>query len=527
MRSRYISFFKFLLPVFLFFTIPACTDLEVVPEDAFTEFEVFKDSQAYRSYLAKLYASYSLTGQDGPAGNSDISIVSDEGFTSYIRAYWKAQELTTDEAVIAWTDAGIRDLHSHSWSSENQFVRVIYYRVALIVSIANDFLKQSSNERLSANGISAADREIIEGYRHEARFLRALAYWHALDLFRNIPLATQISADFPVQADPEELFAFIESELKDIENLLPEPRQNEYGRADRAAAWMLLAKLYLNAEPMVGRDYYTSCIDYCKKIIGAGYTLDPVYQTLFMKDNHLSNEIIFPLAQDGKNSQTWGGSTFLVQAAIGGSMTDSDYGVSGGWAGLRTTSAMLEKFPDLTGEIDSRAIFYTDGQTIEIDDIGQFTQGIAVPKYTNTNLDGEPGSDPTHVDTDIPMFRLADAYLMYAEAILRGGQGGDMGEALSLINDLRRRAYGDESGNISMAELDLDFILDERCRELYWEGHRRVDLIRYGLMTGSEYLWPWKGGIKEGRATESFRDIFPIPASDLLANPNLKQNPGY
>lgn len=527
MKSIYMKSVKWLLVISLFFSAGACTDLEVVPEDAFTEFEVFKDPQAYRSYLAKLYASFSLTGQDGPAGDSDISIVTDEGFTSYIRAYWKAQELTTDEAVIAWTDAGIRDLHNHAWSSENQFVRVIYYRVALIVSIANDFLKQSSPERLSANGISATDREIIEGYRHEARFLRALAYWHALDLFRNIPLVTEISADFPVQADPFVLFEFIETELKEIEVLLPEPRQNEYARADKAAVWTLLAKLYLNAESMIGQDHYTECIEYCKKVIGSGYSLDPEYQSLFMKDNHLSNEIIFPFAQDGKNSQTWGGSTFLVQAAIGGSMVDSDYGVSGGWAGLRTTKAMLDKFPDLTGDIDKRAIFYTDGQTIEIDDIGEFTEGIAVPKYTNTNMDGEPGSDPTHVDTDIPLFRLADIYLMYAEAILRGGQGGDLSEAMGYINDIRERAYGDESGNISMSDLDLPFILDERVRELYWEGHRRIDLIRYGLLTGGDYLWPWKGGIKEGRATEEFRDIFPIPASDLLANPNLKQNPGY
>jgi hypothetical protein len=504
-----------------------CTDLEVVPEDAFTEFEIFKDPQAYRSYLAKLYASFSLTGQDGPAGDSDISIVNDEGFTSYIRAYWKAQQLTTDETVIAWTDAGIRDLHNHSWSSENQFVRVIYYRVALIVSIANDFLKQSSPERLDANGIGAEDRAIIEGYRAEARFLRALAYWHALDLFRNIALATEISAGFPTQAPPAELFAFIESELNEIEPLLPGPRENEYGRVDQAGLWMLQAKLYLNAEAMIGTDRYTDCITACKKVIGAGYTLEANYRELFMKDNHTSNEIIFPIVSDGKNVQSWGSTTFLVQAAIGGSMTDSDYGVSGGWAGLRTTSAMLDKFPDLTGDIDKRAIFYTDGQTIEIDDIGEFTQGIAVPKYTNTNAAGEAGSDPTHADTDFPMFRLADAYLMYAEAILRNGAGGDLNEAIGYINDLRRRAYGNESGNVTMAEVDLPFILDERTRELYWEGHRRVDLIRYGELTDGSYVWPWKGGVKEGRSTEAFRNIFPIPASDLLANPNLRQNDGY
>ncbi len=509
----------------MIFVISSCTNLDLAPEDASTEDEIFRDAEAYRNYLAKIYGSFSLTGQDGPSGAGDISIVNDEGFTSYIRVYWKAQELTTDEAVIAWTDAGIRDLHEHSWSSENQFVRVLYYRIALIVSIANDFLKQSSDERLAANGISAADQEIIRAYRAEARYLRALAYWHALDFFRNVPLETTVSANTPLQVSPEELYAFIKSELEDIETILPAPRGNEYGRVDQAAVWMLQAKLFLNAEAMIGLDDYAACLDACNKVINAGYTLDPAYQSLFMIDNDQSNEIIFALNSDGKNTQNWGNTTFLVHAAIGGTMTDTDYGVLNGWAGLRTTSALLDKFPDLTGDIDSRAIFYTDGQSVEIDDIGVFEQGIAVPKYTNTNMAGDSGSDPTHVDTDYPMFRLADAYLMYAECVLRGG-GGDLGQAVEYINAIRLRAYGNTNGNITPDDLTLDFILDERSRELYWEATRRVDLIRFGQYT-DQGIWPWKGNVKEGRLTESFRDIFPIPASDILANPNLVQNDGY
>ncbi len=527
MRASKIDKMKKITFLLLFALLSVqCTNLDYAPEDAFTEIEIFKNPEAYRSYLAKLYGAYSLTGQDGPSGDGDISIVNDEGFTSYIRAYWKAQELTTDEAVIAWTDAGIRDLHEHSWSSENQFVRVLYYRIALIVSIANDFMKQSAPEKLIENGISAADQEIINEYRLEARFLRALAYWHALDLFRNVALVTSITAESPVQATPEELYNFIKDELADIENQLPAPRQNQYGRVDQAGVWMLQAKLYLNAESMVGINAYTECIEATKKIINAGYTLDDNYQSLFMKDNHESNEIIFALNSDGRNTQNWGSTTFLVHAAIGGSMVDMDYGVLNGWAGLRTTSAMLSKFPDLNGQIDSRAIFYTDGQSVEINDIGVFEEGIACPKYKNLNLAGEVGSDNTHVDTDYPLFRLADAHLMYAEAILRGGAGGDLTEALDLVNGLRDRAYNGSSGNIDASDLTLDFILDERVRELYWEGTRRVDLVRFGQYT-DQGIWPWKGNVKEGRTTESFRNIFPIPASDILANPNLKQNEGY
>lgn len=289
---------------------------------------------------------------------------------------------------------------------------------------------------------------------------------------------------------------------------------------------MLQAKLYLNADAMTGEAKYTECITACRKVIDAGYSLDPNYQALFMIDNDQSPEIIFALNADGRRTQSWGTTTFLVHAAIGGLMDPLQYGVNDGWAGLRTTSAMLDKFPDLTGATDKRGIFFTDGQNIEIEDIGVFEDGIAVPKYTNTNLAGDAGSDPTHVDTDYPMFRLADAWLMYAEAILRGGQGGSIDEAEGLINQLRERAYGDNSGQITSAELTLDFILDERVRELYWEASRRIDLVRFGQFTETT-VWPWKGGVREGRPTESFRTIFPIPASDLTANPNLIQNPGY
>jgi len=125
------------------------------------------------------------------------------------------------------------------------------------------------------------------------------------------------------------------------------------------------------------------------------------------------------------------------------------------------------------------------------------------------------------------MFRLADVYLMYAEAVLSGGSGGDMGTALDYVNMVRERAYNSPAGNIEANELDLPFILDERARELYWEGHRRTDLVRHGLFTGGDYLWQWKGDARDGRATDVKYDIFPIPDADIGANPNLQQNTGY
>lgn len=115
---------------------------------------------------------------------------------------------------------------------------------------------------------------------------------------------------------------------------------------------------------------------------------------------------------------------------------------------------------------------------------------------------------------------------MYAEAVLRGG-GGNSGTALGYVNELRERAYGDNSANINASELTLDFILDERGRELYWECHRRTDLIRFGKFTGGDYVWEWKGNVQAGTATPTYRDLYPIPANDLNSNPNLKQNTGY
>ncbi|GAB3336366.1 RagB/SusD family nutrient uptake outer membrane protein [Marivirga atlantica] len=516
-----------ILTLAISFLFGSCADLELKPQDGATANNTFGQFTNVRSYLAKIYGAYSLTGNQGPAGQADLQLVNDEGFTSYIRAYWKAQELTTDEAVIAWTDAGIQDLNTHTWSSDNQFVKVLYYRLFLIISYSNDFLEQTSASNVENFSYSDSEKETLEDYRAEVRFLRALAYWHALDLFRNIPLVTEITANPPAQSTPEAVFSFIETELNDIESLMLPPQQNEYGRADQAALWMLQAKLYLNAPVYIGEDRNTEALASLNKVLNGPYTLEPEYNNLFNADNHNSNELIFTLPSDGMRTQSYGSTTFLTHASIGGTMTATDFGVGDGWAGLRTTASLVSKFPDADGSSDGRAMFYTDGQTLEINDLLEFTNGYAVTKYSNVTSTGEDGSDVTFVDTDYPLFRLGDAYLMYAEAVLRGGSGGDAATALSFINALRERAYGDTSGNINTADLTLDFILDERARELYYEGSRRVDLIRFNKYTGNEYVWPWKGGNIDGASIDAFREIFPIPANDLVANPNLDQNDGY
>lgn len=506
----------------------ACTDVSVDPLSTTTSANVFEDEGAYLAFLAKLYGGLALSGQDGPAGDPDIENI-DEGFSQYLRLYWQLQQLPTDEALIAWSDDGVQTLHAHSWTSSNQFTTAMYDRVFFQVSLVNEFLRETTDEKLLERNVRDDLRAEIQQYRAEARFLRALSYWHGIDLYGDIPLVTEeneIGTEAPEQSTRAEIFAYIEDELTEIQSALPAPGQGAYGRADQGAVAMLLAKLYLNAEVYVGENRYADVISALAPVLApGGYQLDDVYHHLFLADNHTSPEIIFAIPQDGQNTQTFGGTTFLTHAPVGGQMNPADYGLDFGWGGIRTTSALVDLFPDVTGAADSRALFFTEGQSLVINNVSVFTDGYAIPKYQNVTSQGVPGSNSTHPDTDYPMFRLGDAYLMYAEAVLRGG-GGDGSIALDYVNALRERAYGDASGNLTSAELTLEFILDERARELYWEAHRRNDLIRFGQFTENG-VWPWKGGVQAGRTTESYRNLFPIPASELRANPNLTQNPEY
>lgn len=532
-----------ILMILVFTTFIGCTDLNLTPQSSTTGDVLFNDPNSYKQFLARIYSGLAVVGQGNPDGENirDILSISDAGFSAYMRQYWGAQELPTDEAVIGWNDDGLPAFHLHTWTTINPFLNAMFSRVYFQVGMVNEFLRQTETGLLDERGIKENVKADINTYRAESRFLRALSYWHGLDLFGNIPIVPEtnpVGTSAPGQPEngKQEVFNFIESELLTIEAELGNPRF-EYGRADKAAAWMLLAKLYLNAEVYIGAPKYTEALTYINKVIAAGYSLDPVYQNLFLADNHKSPEIIFSVNFDGNFTRTYGGTTFLAHAAVGGSMTPSNYGLNTGWAGLRTTPNFVSLFPDApsTGtSADKRAIFYSAGQTLAIPETPttSFNQGYAVPKFNNKTSEGKAGSNPTFVDIDFPMFRLADAYLMYAEAVLRGGSGGDLETAVTYINQLKERAYGNSNANLQAADLNLNFIIDERGRELYWEAHRRTDLIRFNLFTASpdnnpRSIWAWKGNVAEGKQTEPFRNVYPIPTQAIIANPQLQQNSGY
>lgn len=528
-----------LIGIFSLFAMTSCQDdldLDPIDPDMVTENQVFSNPQEAKAALGKIYASLSLTGQEGPAGQPDIVGI-DEGTSQYTRLMFYLNELTTDEAIVGWGDAGLPNLHAMNWGASNPFIEAMYFRLAQTVSFSNSFIEK-------AEALGEKDAE-VKKFIAEARFIRAYAYYNLMDMFANVPLVTKVSLELPKQNNRQEIYTFVETELKDLEVQLAEPKSNEYGRVDKVAAYALLSRLYLNSEVYVKQNKYKEAAEYSKKAIESGYILNTVdkngngsaYDELFLADNDTNgaqNENIFAINFDGRYSTTYGGATFIVKSKIGGTMAPADYGVNGGWGGPRTTKALVNQFSNSVSQnngagnptawTDKRAMFHTDGQTFEIENVSEFKQGYAIKKFSNKKSDGTNGNNNTgeHADVDIPIFRVGEMYLNYAEAALRGG--GDAGLALTYINKLRERAYGNTSGNV--ASINLDFILAERSREMYWEGTRRVDLIRFNQFT-TNYNWPFKGGIANGMNVDSHRTIYPIPFNALAVNKNLTQNPGY
>lgn len=529
---KYISYF-FLFILGISMTLTSCTDdLNVTPtdDDEFLSETFFQDPASYKQVLAKLYAGLYVGGNDGD-GSADISGLGGD-FSSYLRLLFVTQELPTDEAIIAWADGTLPTLNTQTWSPNNEFLYGTYSRASYHISLANEFLRQTTDEKLEARGVDANLKAEIATFRAEARFLRAFSYVNLMDLFGNVPITTEadpVGFFYPVQKSRAEVFAFVESELKDLDNSLPNAKANEYGRIDKVAAKFLLAQIYLNSKVYTGTERYNEVGTLCTEIINSGYTFANVpYAYLFSADNDKNgaqNEFIFPIISDGIAIRaTGGGMSFILHASIGGSMDAASRGMDGGWQGTRTRREFVALFPDATATGDKRGTFYTDGQSLDITNVSTFTDGYAVTKYINKKADGSAAQRTDIPDTDFPMFRVSDAYLMYAEAAVRGASTANIGTAVGYINQIRTRA---EAAPISAANLNLDFILAERGRELFWECHRRTDLIRFGKFTGGTKIWQWKGGLMNGTATDSYRDLMPIPAKTIQANPTLKQNPGY
>jgi len=503
----------------LFFA--SCTnDLETEPKYELTLEELLaRDPNAVEGLLSRMYSTFALSSVSGP-GDSDIA-GANAGESPFIRGLVNLNDFTADGMKNRWGDNGLDQLTTTSgWNSNNKFFKYVYDRIYYTIPQTTNLILILKDKVDVANE---------DQYISELRFLRALSYYYLIDFFGKGPLVndqTYGSASPLPQASRTELFNFVETELKDIESKIA--TTNTYGRANQAVVQMLLAKLYLNAEVYTGSAKYNEAGTYASKVINSGvYQLETNFTKNFRADNNQSKEIIFPLIADAVSSQSFGNTTYIVNGSLNSTtMTLSDYGAAEGWGGHRATKAWYGLFASnaatLAASTDVRAKqFWITGHNFEMNDYKEWTDGYPSIKFSNKNTDGS-GGVTAFSSTDFPLFRLADAYLMYAECALRGATSVNTAQGLVYVNQIRTRANAS-----ALPTLTLQNILDERGRELGLEGVRRQDLIRFGRFTGSSYLWPWKGGVVGGTSISDNYKVFPIPASALQANPNLTQNTGY
>jgi len=531
----------------------SCTkDLDVQPIDPSKNTTV--DAQ---KLFNKCYAEFVLEG-NGP-GDSELDL-GDPGLSVLYRLMWNANELTTDEALCGWNDNGISEFVSNNYTATNDCLYGMYWRLCFGVSICNQYLKECADYDASMTA--------------EVHFLRDLYYYYLLDNYGNPSYTEEVSTANPQQIQSAELFQKIVADLEaNMGSMLaPSVRKKgeaNYGRADQSAAWMLLARLYLNAQKYTGTAQWDKARDYAQKVInesgrsiwmGDNATTHKsangkysAYQMLFMADNDQTgamNEAVFSFIQDGASTAGYGGSTFLMAASWDGNMVAAfPQKTDQSWGGNRLRKDLIEKFislsdfdalPDwkpatiIAAAGDDRALFFGDNakgdggvkdRSYNNDKLSEFTQGIATIKYNSQRSDEGATSDSKFLDNDIFLMRLAEAYLIYAEAEARAaGLNVTQTTGTAYINKLRERA---NNTNLK-GSYTLDEILDERARELYFEGVRRTDLIRYGYFGGNtSYTWQWKGGVQSGGQFEATKNLFPIPTTELGANTNLKQNPGY
>ena len=517
---------------------------------------------------------YNVLAYGGPNGANGGCYVDgvDSGTSDFVRQLWNANELTTDEAICCWGDDGIPQFNFNTWNSSHPMLAGFFYRLYAAIRYHNYYLQHYG-------GIDAMRTA-------EVRLLRALAYYHLMDMWGNVPfLLSAMSMMPPKQASRAELFDFIESELLAIHDQLHTPVAQKYGqsggdwgwgRVDQDACNLLLARLYLNAEVYTGEKRYAEAARYAKMVIDGPHKLHTAsktvsvsdgvasrdytfsaYRTLFMGDNNVTGaatEAILPFHYDGGETllTTWGSRTFLIastfdwemhESVLGGDATN---GTNQTWGGNRARPELIRLFfPNSNVPVgnswkvapaasDDRALFNTVGRSMNVDYWNMFKYGFAVAKYVNfkttPNVSGTgfvSGDNPTFPDGDFFLMRSAEAYLTYAEALTREVGSADntpvTGAALEAVKAIRDRAHA-----ANVASFTLSDLLDEWGREFYYEGRRRMDLIRFGRYGGdTDYLWQWKGGPPAGRQFTASRNVFALPARVLEENSELVQNVGY
>lgn len=534
-------------------------DLNTMPlnDTDFTSEKAYEDEANYLKALAYINGYYMLVGQKEEGAN-DLGF-SDAGQSEFLRQWWNMNEMSCDALKCVWGDSYIAGLQTNTWSDgENSALTAVYTRAVKAVALANEYLIQTETSKVESRGQSHL-LETIAGYRAEARFHKAMFLYVLMDEFGNPPFPTIdniMNASSPAQITRANLFSWLETELLDLvseDSAMPEFGEVPYPRPTKGAVWALLSRMYLNAEVYTGTARWSDAKNASQKVIDMGYKIHDTYSDMFRMDNTTNGateEFVFAIAYDRETTRSWGGSTTYTSASLNQAANEAIGAALGlgkingeNWGGYHVPNEYVSLF-ELNGvewgnadnafgydreNSDKRAFFSNVGNTEKFD-LATLETGWFCWKWSGLTSDGTfdqlesaPGNWKLS-SADMPIFRLAELYLNYAEADARlnGGKVTDA-KAKDYIKELRDRA-----GVTTPTEITLDWLLDERARELMWEGHRRVDLIRYGHYTSMNYPWPYKGGVPDGKvALDEYRIIYPLVATDISANGNLDQNPGY
>ncbi|MBS1660029.1 MAG: RagB/SusD family nutrient uptake outer membrane protein [Bacteroidetes bacterium] len=495
-----------------------------------------------------------------PVTNNDYAALLGTMYTNlasnFAVTYWRMQELSTDEAILPARDGNFddggqyRQMHYHTWTYDHPYVTGIWQWGFGGINNCNRLI----NLTISSKADTTTKLRNIA----EVRAMRALYYYFMMDLYGNVPVISTFPVDtLPHTQSRAAVFNYIENELKAVLPILPNKSNNsdtnrlQYGRPTRAMAFSILAKMYLNADIYTGgATRYNDVVAMCDSIQNnKNYTLDAKFRDIFLPNNGPQiNETIFAIPYDqqipGNQFTRFGFYYYLVNAygfnvglSIAMSTTPEFYNRFNIPGDFRTKTWLVgpQFYPDGNGGFTNQPVYYP-GTTTQIVitpnlilvppkpmDVGNTTasqaEGVRSIKYY---------PDPTTTQAtrlngnDVPVFRLSDIYLMKAEAELRGATTTTAGGALQtpqyLVNQLRTR-----SGAQLCPTVTLDTLLDERARELSWEGWRRNDLIRFGQYE-KEYVLPNDNLSMDKSA---YRRLFPIPISEIRLNSNLTQNPGY
>lgn len=524
--------------------------------------------------FTKCYSCMAVIGQSGPGENSDVEDI-DAGTSGFYRTIWYCNELTTDEAWWIWNDAESKEMNQTNWTGTNTMIRAIYTRLNLNIKYCNHYLKYASRE-------SQEDKNRIA----EVRWIRAFHIFYLMDMYLYAPLSTEDTNGYPHFVPRHEIYKWLVQELTELQDELPAERVSKY-RVGKAAAQLLLARIYLNADvynkynpAWTPNQMWQTAYETADRVItdndhalvtadqvittDGGYTYS-AYQQLFMGDNQrpeIIKESILQIYQDAVYCQNYGGVTLMIAGPRADGLNPCG-GVSP-WHSLRSSPTLVDKFLKPAGIDrtiaanmkydeykmpkqlkDDRAILCSDGLNTKKKFALTGPQGTgdeamfecwAPLKFTNVYSTAatpsvSPRQNPGWPDTDIPFMRLAEAYLIKAEAAARksGSWNENDPDLIANVKIIRDRANAKELTSISEEEM-----LDEWSREFYMEGRRRMDLIRFGRFFGeeaNEHQYHWEGrmanaddeGFKpEEESKNEQRNWFPIPDGDKRENPNFK-----